>query len=97
MTEHSSRTGAEVASGFSEAPGIEIVRGRNFSEADRPNTQPVVIISDGPGLREEGDPVGRLVRPRGVDDTLWRALGVASNAKRTLRETPGNMVNLPNS
>ena len=37
---------AEVDPGFFEAAGIEIVRGRNFSAADRPDTQPVVIISE---------------------------------------------------
>ena len=35
----------EVEPGFFEAAGIEIVRGRNFNDADRPDTRPVVIVS----------------------------------------------------
>ena len=35
-----------VEPGFLAAAGIEIVRGRNFHDADRPDTRPVVIISE---------------------------------------------------
>ena len=63
---------AEVGPGFFEAAGIELLCGRNFNDADRPETQPVVIISEAMARRfwEGGDAVGRLVRRRG-DDPPW--------------------------
>ena len=89
---------AEVDREFFEAAGIEILRGRYFSDADRPDTQPVVIVSGAMAQRfwENGDPVGRLVRRGDDDDPPWLVVGVASDAKvRTLGEAPRNMVYLP--
>ena len=91
---------AEVDPGFFAAAGIEIVRGRNFNDADRPDSQPVAIISEAMALRfwTGGDAVGRLVRRREDDDRPWLVVGVASDAKvRTLGEAPRNMVYLPYS
>ncbi len=91
---------AEVDPGFFEAAGIEIVRGRNFSDADRPDTQPVAIISEAMARRfwEDGDAVGRLVRRPDDDDPPWLVVGVAADAKvRTLGEAPRNLVYLPYS
>ena len=91
---------AEVEPGFFEAAGIEIVRGRNFREADRPDTQPVVIISEAMARRfwEDGDAVGRLIRRRDEEDPPWLVVGVAADAKvRSLGEAPRNMVYLPYS
>ena len=90
---------AEVDPGFFEAAGVEILRGRNFNDADRPDTQAVVIISEAMARRfwTDGDAVGRLVRRRD-DDPPWLVVGVASDAKvRTLGEAPRNMVYLPYS
>ena len=90
---------AEVDPGFFEAAGIEILRGRSFRDADRPDTQPVAVISEAMARRfwPDGDAVGRLVRPRG-DDPPWLVVGVASDAKvRTLGEAPRNMLYLPYS
>ena len=89
----------EVDPGFFEAAGIEILRGRNFSDADRPDTRPVVIISEAMARRFWADAgaVGRLVRRRG-DDPPWLVVGVASDAKvRTLGEAPRNIIYLPYS
>ena len=91
---------AEVDPGFFEAAGIEIVRGRNFRDADRPDTQPVVIVSEAMARRfwEDGDAVGRLVRRRDEDDPPWLVVGVAADAKvRSLGEAPRNLVYLPYS
>ena len=61
---------AEVDPGFFEAAGIEILRGRDFSDADRPDTQPVVIISEAMARRcwEDGDAVGQPVQRRDDED-----------------------------
>ena len=90
---------AEVEPGFFEAAGIEIVRGRNFNDADRPDTQPVVIVNEAMARRfwTDGDAVGRLVR-RHDPDPPWLVVGVASDAKvRKLGESPRNMIYLPYS
>ena len=81
---------AEVGPGFFEAAGIEILSGRNFNDADRPDTQPVVIISKAMARRfwSVGDAVGRLVRRRD-DDPPWLVVGVANDAKvPSLGEAP---------
>ena len=76
--------------------GIEILRGRNFNDADRLDTQPVVIISEAMARRcwTDGDASAGWCghdRPRLV-------VGMASDAKvRTLGEAPRNMVYLPYS
>ena len=88
----------EVDPGFFEAAGIEIVRGRNFDDGDRLDTQPVVIISEAMARRfwEDGDAIGRLLERRDDEDPPWLVVGVASDAKvRTLGEAPRNMVYLP--
>ena len=91
---------AEVDPGFFEAAGIEIVHGRNFDDADRPDSRPVAVVSEAMARRfwPDGDAVGRLVRRRDDDDPAWLVVGVASDAKvRTLGEAPRNMVYLPYS
>ena len=90
---------AEVEPGFFETAGIAIVRGRNFNDADRPDTRPVVIVSEAMARRfwTGGDAVGQLVRRRG-DAPPWLVVGVASDAKvRQLGESPRNMIYLPYS
>ena len=88
---------AEVDTGFFDAAGIGIMRGRNFTDADLPDSRPVAIISEAMAQRfwDDGDAVGRLFR-RGSTDLL--VVGVASDAKvRTLGEAPRNMIYLPYS
>ena len=65
--------------GFFDAAGIEILHGRSFSDADRPDTQPIANISEAMARRfwADGDGDGRVVRRRD-DDPLgssspWRA------------------------
>ena len=80
---------------------FEIVRGRNFHDADRPDTQPVVIVSEAMARRfwTDGDavrPARPAARPR--SPLAWLVVGVASDAKvRQLGESPRNMVYLPYS
>ena len=89
---------AQVDAGFFEAAGIRIVRGRNFTDGDLPDSQPVAIISEAMAQRfwTDGDAVGRLVRRPGDADDDLLVVGVASDAKvRTLGEAPRAMVYLP--
>ena len=89
---------AAVDPGFFEAAGIQILRGRNFNEADLPDSQPVAVISDAMAQRfwRDGDAVGRLMRRPDEDNPDLLIVGVARDAKvRTLGEAPRNMVYLP--
>ena len=65
---------AEVDPGSFEAAGIEMLRGRNFNDGDRPDTQPAVIISEAMAQRfwTDGDAVGRLVPRRDDGPPLAR-------------------------
>ena len=74
---------AEVEPGFFEAAGIEILRRRNFNDADWPETQPVVIVSESmaPRFWTDGDTVGRLVRRRN-DDPPWLVVGAGERRER---------------
>jgi putative ABC transport system permease protein len=90
---------AEVDAGFFDAAGIRIVRGRNFTDADRSDSEPVVIISEVMAQRfwQDGDAVGREFRlfGRGLRVTV---VGVASDTKvRALDEAPRNMIYRPYS
>ena len=91
---------AEIDTGFFDAAGIRILRGRNFTEADRPETQEVAIVSEAMARRfwPDGDVVGRLVRTLDESDEDLLVVGVASDAKvRTIGEAPRLMVYRPYS
>ena len=91
---------AEVAPGFFDAAGIQILRGRNFTEADLLNSQAVAIISEATAQRlwPDGDALGRMLRRLGDANPDLVVGGVASNAKvRTIGEAPRLMVYLPYS
>jgi predicted permease len=91
---------AEVDTGFFDAMGIRIVRGRNFNDADLPESRRVAIVSDAMARRfwAGGDAIGRLIRTRDEKDADLLVVGVASDVKvRTLGEAPRNMVYRPYS
>ena len=90
---------ATVEPEFFEVVGIEILRGRNFNDADRLDTQPVVIISEAMARRcwTDGDAVGRLVRRREDDPPLARRRHGERREGADARRAPRNMVYLPYS
>ena len=91
---------ADVDAGYFDAMGIRIGRGRNYTEADLPESQRVAIISEAMAQRfwPGDDAVGRLVRTRDEDDSDLLVVGVASDAKvRTIGEAPRNMLYRPYS
>lgn len=88
---------AEVDSGFFDAAGIQIVRGRNFRESDDANAPEVVIVNQALADRfwPGQDPVGRQLRRPSGD---WEVVGVATTAKiRALTEAPRPFVYRPYS
>jgi predicted permease len=86
---------ADVDSGYFDAIGIPILRGRPFNDSDREGSQTVAIISDATARRfwPDGDAVGRLIRTADPSDDDLVVVGVAGNAMiRTLGEPPREMV-----
>jgi predicted permease len=89
---------ADVDPGFFEAIGIRLLRGRNFTDADRDDTESVAIISNAMARRywPEGDAIGRMIRAADPDDDDMVVVGVAADAKiRSIGESPRDMVYRP--
>jgi predicted permease len=89
---------ADVDPGFFEAIGIRLLRGRNFTDADRDDTESVAIISNAMARRywPEGDAIGRVIRAAEPDDDDLVVVGVAADAKiRSIGESPRDMVYRP--
>jgi putative ABC transport system permease protein len=89
---------AYVGPGYFEAVGIPILRGRNFDETDRPDSQQVAIVSAAMAERfwPGEDAVGRMIR-RGSGPDLM-VVGVARDAKvLDLSESQRPFIYLPYS
>jgi len=71
--------------GYFDTMGIRLLRGRRFSDADDANAPPVLIVSQSLARQyfEQGDAVGRRVRPGGPASTApWHAIvGVVSDVR----------------
>lgn len=79
---------AAVDSGFFDAAGVQLVRGRNFTTADRPGTPRVAIINEvlAQQFWRNRDPVGQSFQS---DTTTYRIIGVSRTTKvRSLGEAP---------
>jgi predicted permease len=87
-----------VDSGFFDAAGIRIVRGRNFNDIDLPESLPVVIINQAMAQKfwPGEDAVGHIIRDVDGDDLT--VVGVVTDAKiRTIGESPRPFVYQPYS
>ena len=79
---------AAADSGYFEAAGVQILRGRPFTSADAPGTPRVAVINEvmANTFWAGQDPVGRTFR---VDTTVYRIVGVSRTTKvRSLGEAP---------
>jgi predicted permease len=79
---------AVADSGFFDAAGVTIVRGRGFSAADRAGAPRVAIVNEVLAQRfwPDRDPIGQTYR---ADTTTYRIIGVARTTKvRSLGEEP---------
>jgi predicted permease len=89
---------AAVTPGYFQTFGLDVIRGRGFSEADGPDTAPVAVISAAMARHFFGDadPIGRtfVLAP---DTHTTAIVGVVKDARHEqLRtETPARMVYLP--
>lgn len=79
-----------VTSGYFDAVGIPIVRGRAFQESDRAGA-PVAIVNEAfvRTFWRDTNPIGRRVRPRFGDRTTWvTVVGVAKDVKQAGLDQP---------
>ncbi|MET0555680.1 MAG: ADOP family duplicated permease [Vicinamibacteria bacterium] len=82
---------AVVGAGFFEALGLPLVRGRGFTEADRPGTPRVAVVNETLARRywPGQDPIGRRISISGAEGPFLDVVGVARDAKYgTLGEDP---------
>jgi putative ABC transport system permease protein len=82
---------AAVGAGFFQALGLPLVRGRGFTEADRPGAPPVAVVNETFARRywPGQDPLGRRLSTSGPQGPFLEVVGVARDAKYgTLGEDP---------
>jgi predicted permease len=83
---------AVADSGFFDAAGVTILRGRNFTTADGPSAPRVAIINEVLAQRfwPRQDAIGQTFRS---DTTTFRVIGIARNTKvRSLGEAPRGFI-----
>jgi predicted permease len=83
--------------GLFRALGIRLVRGRDFSASDTPNSEPVILVNETAARRYFGgeDPVGKRIRLGALDSDLpWlKVIGVTSDVRQgaLAQEVPPEM------
>lgn len=90
-----------VGTDYFETVGTRVLRGRKFSAADRPESEPVALVSDlmGKTLWPGRDPIGECIYtgrlPRDFT-TCLRIVGVVADVHRSrLKEKPGTHYYVP--
>jgi predicted permease len=84
-----------ITPGYFETLRIPIVRGRDFTDADRDGTTPVIILNErfARQLWPTGDPLGKILDN---GDVMLTVVGIARDSKyRSLGEDPSNFVYVP--
>jgi len=73
----------EISTGYFDAMGIPIVRGRGFTEEDRVDSNPVMVINEAFGDRfwPGEDPINRIVRLGGEDGTPYVVIGTVPTGR----------------
>ena len=87
-----------VSSGYFEAAGVSLVRGRHFTELDRAKNVQVAVLNQAAAqlFFGNGDPIGRRVGPGRQGPATIEIVGVVENAKYlSVREAPIPTVYLP--
>jgi predicted permease len=76
-----------VGPGYLATMGIALLKGRDFTDADRPGTEPVIIVNEAYAARfwAGRDPLGERVSARGGDGPWLRVVGVVANTSHTTR------------
>lgn len=85
---------AMVSRSYFETMGIELLAGRAFAAADRPETPRVVLVNEAAARAFwGGDAVGGRIRSQGADGEWQEVIGVVADVKVTdLTEAPTPMI-----
>jgi len=87
---------AQVSPGYLSAVRIPVIAGREISDDDRPDSEPVVLVSQTLAERMGGDPLGRRVRVNVQNDSIWRTVvGVVGDVRYRLDNEPITMFYVP--
>jgi predicted permease len=87
-----------ISSGYFEAMGIPLIRGRDFDERDHRSAPPAVILSQAAARRfwPGENAVGKQLRLQSADQRVCTVVGVARDIKvRTLGEAPRPLLYRP--
>ncbi|HTF24749.1 MAG TPA: ABC transporter permease [Candidatus Limnocylindria bacterium] len=80
---------SNVSSDYLRAMGISVIRGRNFSSADRPGSPAVVIISVSAARKISGEPLGKRIRLNRLNSPeLFTIVGVARDVHDSPESPP---------
>jgi predicted permease len=76
-----------VGPGYLATMGIRLLKGREFTDRDRPGAEPVILINDAFAARyfQGRDPLAQRVSISGADGPWLRVVGVTANTKYTTR------------
>jgi putative ABC transport system permease protein len=79
----------EVTPGYFAAMGLPLVRGRDFNDADRPDSRPVAVVNEAlvRSYFKDADPIGQRIafsrrRPGQPPPTWWTIVGVVRDEKQ---------------
>ena len=74
-----------VSPGYFKTMGIPLLRGRDFTDADGPNSQPVMIVSEATAKKfwGDGDPLGRTLTRSADRKTAFTIVGVVADVHNT--------------
>ena len=89
-----------VTPGFLQAMRIPLLRGRDISDLDAPNTPQVLVINETTARRiwPGEDPIGKRVKLGGVDDPWWTVIGIAGDVHHVgLDATPTMQMYMPHA
>ena len=89
-----------VTPGFLQAMRIPLLRGRDISDLDAPNTPQVLIVGETTARRiwPGEDPLGKRVKLGGVDQPWWTIVGVAGDVHHVgLDATPTTQMYMPHA
>jgi predicted permease len=74
---------SRISSGYFQAMNTRLIRGRDFTDRDNANSQPVTIINETFARRywPNQDPVGKRFRAGGPDEPMMQIVGVVQDGK----------------
>ena len=87
-----------VSPDYFQTLGIRLLRGRDFTAADRPGTEPVIVVNEAYAARywPGRDPLAERVSVRGDDGPWLRVVGIVANTAYNSRsEAPPPTMLLP--